>query len=59
MELSSLAKDIHFKTQEASQNIDLYMRELLGINKVLNSMQSEVRNDTWKLTETDKRLEET
>ena len=30
-ELSSLAKNIHVKTREASQNTDLDMRKFLGI----------------------------
>ena len=33
--LSSLAKDIHIKTREASQNADLDMQEFLGIDKAL------------------------
>ena len=35
-ELSSLAEGIHVKTREASQNTDLYMGELLGIDKEPN-----------------------
>ena len=35
MELSSLAKDIHAKKQEASQNTALDMREFLKIDKTL------------------------
>ena len=34
-ELSSLVKDIHVKTREASQNTDLDMPEFLGIDKAL------------------------
>ena len=34
-QLSSLTEDIHVKTQEASQNTDLDMREFLGIDKAL------------------------
>ena len=34
-ELSSLVKDIHVKTREASNNMDLNMRECLGIDKAL------------------------
>ena len=34
-DLSSLAKNIHIKTREASQNTDLDMREFLGIDKAL------------------------
>ena len=39
-ELSSLVEDIHVKTREASQNTDLDMREFLGIDKVLQNMNS-------------------
>ena len=53
-ELSSLAKDIHVKTREASQNTDLDTREFLGIDKALQSIQGELLNNTSKLTETDK-----
>ena len=34
-ELSSLVKDIHVKTREASNNMDLNIRECLGIDKAL------------------------
>ena len=57
MELSSLAEDIHVKTREASQNTDLDMREFLGINKALQSVQGELLNNTSKLTEIDKHTE--
>ena len=56
-ELSSLAEDIHLKTREASQNTDLDMREFLGIDKALQSIQGELLNNTSKLTEIDKRIE--
>ena len=55
-ELSSLAKDIHVKTQEASQNNDLDMREFLGIDKALQSMRGELLNNTSKLTEINKSI---
>ena len=51
MEISSLAEDIHVKTQEALQNTDLNMQELLKINKMLWSIHSELVNNTSKLTE--------
>ena len=35
MELSSLVGDIHVKIQEASQNTELDMRNILGIDKAL------------------------
>ena len=53
-ELSSLAEDIHVNRREASQNTDLDMREFLGINKALQSIQGELLNNTSKLTETNK-----
>ena len=39
MDLSSMAEVIYFKTGEASQNIDLAMREFLGIDKAFQSIQ--------------------
>ena len=48
-ELSSLVQDIHVKTREASQNTDLDMRELLGIDKALQSMQGKLLNKIDKL----------
>ena len=42
MELSSLVKDIHAKTREASQNTDLDMRGFLRIGKTLQIIQSEL-----------------
>ena len=56
-ELSSLASDIHVKTREASQNNDLDMREILGIDKALQSIQVELLNNTLKLTEINARIE--
>ena len=56
MELSSLVEDIHVKTREASQNTDLDMREFLGIDKALQSIQGELLNNTSKLTEINKRI---
>ena len=41
-ELSSLAEDIDVKTWEASQNNDPDMREFLGIDKSLQSIQCEL-----------------
>ena len=55
-ELSSLAEDIHFKTREASQNTVLDMREFLGIDKALQSIQGELLNNTSKLTEINKSI---
>ena len=56
-ELSSLASDIHVKTREASQNTDLDMREILGIDKALQSIQGELLNNTSKLTEINVRID--
>ena len=59
MEPSSLADDIHVKIQETSQNTDLYVRELLEIDKVLFSIRDELVYDTSKLTKIDsKRLKD-
>ena len=55
--LSSLVEDIHVKTREASQNTDLDIREFLGIIKALQSIQGELLNNTSKLTEINKRIE--
>ena len=55
-ELSSLVEDIHVQTREASQNTDLHMREYLGIDKALQSIQGELLNNTSKLTEINKRI---
>ena len=56
-ELSSLAKDIHIKTREASQNTDLDMRKFLGIDKALQSIRGELLNNTSKLTEINELIE--
>ena len=42
--LSSYAEDIHVKTRETSQNTSLDMREFLGIDKDLQSIQGELLN---------------
>ena len=55
-EFSSLVEDIYAKTQEASQNTDLDMREFLEISKALQGIQGELLNSTSKLTEIDKRI---
>ena len=56
-DLSSLAADIHVETREASQNTDLDMQEILGIDKVLCYIQCKVLNNTSKLTEINKSVE--
>ena len=56
-ELSSLVEDIHIKTREASQKTSLDMREFLGIDRALKSMQDELLTNTSKLTEINKRIE--
>ena len=56
MELSSLAEDIHVKTQEASQNTELHMREFSGIDKVLQTIQVELANNTSKLIDINERI---
>ena len=56
-DFSFLAEDIHVKTREASQNTDLDKRELLGIDRALQSIQGELLNNAAKLTEINKRIE--
>ena len=56
-DLSSLAKEIHVKTREVSQQTSLDMQEILGINKALQSMQGEFVNNGSKLTQIDKRIQ--
>ena len=56
-EFSYLVENIHVKTREASQNLDLDMRTFLGIDKALQSIQGELLNNTSKLTEIDKRIQ--
>ena len=55
-ELSSLVEDIHDKTRKALQNTDLDMRQFLGIDKALQSIQGELLNNTSKLTEINKHI---
>ena len=52
----SLTEDIHIKTGEASQNNSLDMRDSLGIDKALQSIQSQLLNNTSKLTGIQKRI---
>ena len=52
-----LVENIHVKTREALQNTDLEMREFLGIDKAVQSIQGELLNNTSKLTEIDKRIQ--
>ena len=49
-ELLSLVEDIYVKKREALQNTDCDMREFLGIDKALQSIQGELLNSTSKLT---------
>ena len=55
-DLSFVVEDIRRKTREASQNTDLDMREFLGISKALQSINGELRNNTAKFSELDKRI---
>ena len=57
-ELLSLVEEIHVKTREALQNTNLDMREFLGINKALQSIQGELLNNTSKLTEINKSIDQ-
>ena len=49
-----MAENIYVKTRGASQNTSLDMREFLGINKALKSIQGALLNNTSKLTKIDK-----
>ena len=51
MEISSLPEDINVKKREASQNTNLDMREFLGIDKALWTIQGEMVSITSKLME--------
>ena len=53
---SSLVENIHVKTREASQNTDVDMPEFLRIDKVLQSLQGGLLNNTSKLTEINKHI---
>ena len=50
-QLSPLVENIYVKTREASQNTDLDMQELLGIDKTLQGKWVELLNNMSKLTE--------
>ena len=51
MKISSLPEDINVKKREASQNTNLDMREFLGIDKALWTIQGEMVSITSKLME--------
>ena len=55
-QLLSLMEDIHVKTLKASHNTDFDMREFLGTDKALQSIQGELLNNTSKLTEINKHI---
>ena len=55
-QFSSLGEEIHIKRREVSQNTDLNMRHFLEIDKALQSIQSELLNNTSKLTEINKSI---
>ena len=42
-ELSGVVEDIHVNTREASENTEMNMREFLGIDKALQSMQGKLK----------------
>ena len=52
-----MAEHIYVKTRGASQNTSLDMREFLGINKALKSIQGALLNNTSKLTKIDKHIQ--
>ena len=51
MKISSLPEDINVKKREASQNTNLDMREFLGIDKALWTIQGEMVSITSELME--------
>ena len=55
--LSPLVEDVHVKTREASQNIDLDMSAFLGVDRTLQKIQGELLNKTLKLTEINNRIQ--
>ena len=57
-DLPSVIEEIHIKTREVSQNTDLDMREFLGIDKALRSINGELCNNTAKLSELNKRIKQ-
>ena len=54
--LSSLVEDVNVKTQEASRNTNLDMREFLGVHKALLGIKGKFLNNISKLSEIDKRI---
>ena len=46
MEVSSFAGAIHIKARKASHNANFDMRELLGVDKTLQSIHGELVNNT-------------
>ena len=52
-----MAENIYVKTRGASQNTSLDMREFLGINKALKSIQGALLNNTSKITKIDKHIQ--
>ena len=52
-----LLEDVRVKIREVSQNANLDMREFLGIDKALESIQGELSNNTSKLKKIDKRIQ--
>ena len=56
MDLSTLAEDIHTKTRQASQNTNLDMPKFLGMDKILQTMEDELRNSASKLTGINERI---
>ena len=52
-----MAENIYVKTRGASQNTSLDMREFLGINKALKSIQGALLNNTSKLTKIDQHIQ--
>ena len=56
-DLSTLAKQVHVATREASTNTDLDIRDIFRIDKALRNVQGEIVNNLAKLSELDKQLD--
>lgn len=59
MKSSPLAEDAQANQREASQNNDIDMQEIVEIDRVLQSIQCELVNNSSKLTDIEKRIKRT
>ena len=59
MKSPNLAEDVQANQREASHNNDLDKEDILLIDRVLQSIQCELVNNTSKLTQIEKRIKRT